>query len=184
MAEWRETPGGERQWLGGDGNWYSSEQMAVAAGSMAMPPEAPLPPDPDFPGIYHRPTKKPRAAKRSAWMRPRPLAAIGMLAVVILLIATLGGSSGGPYKVDQIAIEHSGTAKIYVLFRVHNLGTSASTPSCNVSVISPFVSGIGTAILTTRSPIDGNQYGGAEGQVVISGNDAMSMDQSDMTISC
>lgn len=36
MAEWRYGPDGQKEWLGRDGNWYSSERLAIAA-SAAFP---------------------------------------------------------------------------------------------------------------------------------------------------
>jgi len=180
MSQWRETPSGERQWLGGDGNWYSSEQMAVAAAGAPEPTQAPVPPPPT---VYRRPETR---RSRSKWLRPRPLIILSVLAVAIVLIVTLGTTSSGPYKVDQISVQHAGTATLYVSFRVHNLGSSASTPSCTVSVISPSptVGGVGANILSTQSPIDASQYGSIEGPVVITDNDALDMNVSDVTITC
>jgi hypothetical protein len=66
MAEtpWRVTADGERQWRGADSNWYSSEALALEAGSVAPLSGAPAPPVKPFPGIYRRPSKVPTAKGR------------------------------------------------------------------------------------------------------------------------
>ncbi len=74
---WRVLPDGEKQWRGADGNWYSSEELALEAGSRPQNLERPAPAAPasasptPFPGIYRKPTKKElRAQRRTVTISP------------------------------------------------------------------------------------------------------------------
>lgn len=97
MTDWRETSSGERQWLGSDGNWYSSEQLAMSIGPPRPGGSGP-PPAPEFPGIYSQPTHplratKPRYSQRSAKTAILVFWAIVAVIVVIVIISNATRSS-------------------------------------------------------------------------------------------
>jgi hypothetical protein len=167
---WRVLQDGEKQWRGADGNWYSSEEMALGARTTKAPP---------FPGIYTRPPKR-----RSRWLRPRPWIILGLLLGGLITFATIVGNDlqSPPYKVDMLTVHVLNPQQVDVEYRIHNLGTSPWQPSCVVSVLPIFGGGIGTARQSTYSPIDPGEYGDDGGIVTISNNDAQAVTVRDVQI--
>jgi hypothetical protein len=98
VGEWRVTAAGDKQWLGADGNWYSSEALAATSGSApTAPPSAAAQ---TFPGIYRRPTKKRRRIQPIGWVI-LGLVAVGL--VVGLATATSSHSSNPPTPALMLA---------------------------------------------------------------------------------
>lgn len=179
-VSWRITAEGEKQWLGADGCWYSSQELAERADTTSPPP-APTRASPGnapaFPGIYRE--QKPKRKVN----RKRLAVSLIILAILIGVIAYFSiKSQSPPYKIDMLSVRAISNQQVDVEYRVHNLGSSPWQPSCSVSILPVYGGGIGTAVQSSYGPIDGGQYGDVGGIVTISNNDARAVTTADVTI--
>lgn len=185
MTEWRDTPTGARQWLGADGNWYSSERLAQAAVPRTAPQftARPLSPEPTPPqqlsllgrmlfGMLHH------------WR----LTLFGLIVIIVLIVGAINGTASGPsakYRASIVSVnDPTATPKtITVVFRVANHGNNAGAPSCLInSITTPHAHGSTTVAFTT--PIDPGHSDMSSTSVRITTTGAGSITKTEVKISC
>jgi hypothetical protein len=169
---WRETPTGARQWLGADGNWYSSEQLAKQAGVQRPPPHTPQTPARTVSGAAPRnvspsvrtPHKSKAHKKTRGWLVAAGIAVIGILFVA----EHSGGANPRPssgahasYRASIVSVSHptdptdplapTTPKTITVAFRVTNDGSIGGKPSCGIMAQAPTGAHGGTRVTDTSS---------------------------------
>lgn len=140
MTEFRDTADGQRQWLGRDGHWYSSEILAATSGG--PPAKAP---------VMHQ-APKPPPKKRS----PRAVGCLTFIVIVIVVIVVVAVSGGGPKanitaKATDVVALDGNTVRLYLEFTNH--GKASGTANCviNTTVYNQFGDQVNLRVNSTGS---------------------------------
>jgi hypothetical protein len=135
---WRETADGERQWLGADGNWYSTEALARSTHVARVATRIPAAP---AAAVVQSPAPRstPAAAlPRRRRMRPFFVVLVLLVIVIAVIVAASSGGGKGASFTSRIGSITAPTPKtVVIILTVTNTGSAAGKPTCHVFVDAP-----------------------------------------------
>lgn len=151
MVQWRETPNGERQYRGADGNWYSSEEFAEAA-APGPPGRAPVAPPP--PAVVPQ-------SRRKIGCGAVALAVIAVV-IIVILVTTLTANGPSPsVKAKLVNVIPLSGNEVRLFIRWTNTGNGSGSGACviNTTVHNQFGDEVNIRVNSTNT--NGNLKPGA-----------------------